>query len=240
MAIKNYGMGFLLGLSVLFGLVSCSKNNDSDMDTIQAAFTGPNITAANLSVRVIYLVPTDRTLNQQYTVATGDCITQLSTWYKTTLGSNKTFHVNSQLVETIQSTHAAFWFNANNGTSGTDAQYYFYTNTKNEIKALLGTGYDESKYVYLVYVDAAGTTGAGALGFTAMPENDLEGLTGQMTEPVSRWIGGAGHELGHAFGMVHPDNQNTQALMWTGYTIYPKCILQDADKTVLNASKFFY
>ncbi|MBC6111719.1 hypothetical protein ACFOG5_14655 [Pedobacter fastidiosus] len=236
---KNHFKTTLLGAIILLGLISCSKKGDNgDMDN--PTFTGPNLAATNLSVRVIYLVPADRTLNKAYTDAAGNCINQLSSWYKTTLGSNKTFHLNNNmLVETMQSSHPAAWFNAQNNNTG-DAQFYFYGNAKSDIQTLLGAGFDDSKYVYLVYVDAAGTTGAGAAGFTAMPENDLKGLTGQMTEPVSRWIGGAGHELGHAFGMPHPTNENPNALMWTGYTIYPACILQDADKVILNASKFFY
>lgn len=231
---------FVLATFILFGLISCSKNSD-EMDTdTPITFTGPNPSPANLSVRVVYIVPSDRSLNKTYTEAAGNCITQLTTWYKTTLGSNKTFHINNNmLVETMQSSHVAAWFNAQNGNTG-DAQFYFYANAKNDAKALLGSSYDETKYIYLVYVDATGTTGAGAMGFTAMPENDLKGLTGQMTEAVPRWIGGAGHELGHAFGLPHPTNENPQALMWTGYTTYPNCILQDNDKTILNASKFFY
>jgi len=222
---------------------SCKKDSNEEIDpTKPLTFTGPNTNAANLTVRIIYLVPSDKTLKQNYIDAAKNCITQLTTWYKGALGSNKTFHVNDNfVVETIQSSHNAAWFNANNGaSSGTSADFYFYQNTKNDVKALLGSGYDETKYIYLVYVDAQGKTGAGAIGFTAMPENDLLGLTGQMSEGVPRWIGGAAHELGHAFGMPHPDNQNPNALMWTGYTLYPTCILQDADKTILNANKFFY
>lgn len=222
------------------GLLSCSKSKDDIIDVENSTFTGPNPNPASLTVRVIYLVPSDRALKKSYIDAVGSCINQLNSWYKTTLGSNKTFRTNgNMLVETIQSSHPAAWFNQQNGNTG-DASFYFYGNAKSDTKALLGAGYDESKYIYLVYVDASGTTGAGAIGFTAMPENDLKGLTSQMSEPVSRWIGGAGHELGHAFGLPHPANENPQALMWTGYTIYPNCILQDADKMILNANKFFY
>ncbi|UKT63762.1 hypothetical protein [Pedobacter mucosus] len=228
----------LIGTFIATGITSCSKNND-DVVVETPKFSGPNTAAADLSVRLIYLVPSDRTLNLSYKDAVGNGLTQLNAWYKTAIGSNKTFKLNSNmLVETIQSIHPAAWFNAQNNNTG-DAQFYFYSNAKNDIKSLLASNYDDAKFVYLVYVDAAGTTGAGALGFTAMPENDLKGLTGQMTEPVARWIGGAAHELGHAFGMPHPANQNPNALMWTGYTIYPNCILQDSDKAILNTSKFF-
>ncbi|GAB3932763.1 zinc metalloprotease [Mucilaginibacter myungsuensis] len=246
-------LSFLLATSILFGLASCKKSTSttentpepvvpvtSPPSTTAPVFTGPSTTAANLTIRVIYLVPSDRKLNQAYTDAVGVSSSRLATWYKSALGGNKTFHLNTKITETIQSTHAAAWFNANNGNSGTDAQFYFYTNARNDVRAILGSGYDESKYIYMVYVDAAGTTGAGAIGFTAMPENDLLGLTNQMPQPWARWVGGAGHEIGHAFGLPHPANQDPNALMWTGYTLYPNCILNDSDKATLNANKFFY
>lgn len=221
---------------------SCSKSDDTNItpENSQPQFTGFNKNAASLTVRIIYLVPSDKKLNTAYTDGIKNGVTQLVAYYKSQLGTNKTFHLNDAVVETVQSTHAAAWFNADNGNSGTVADYYFYTNTKNDIQALLGSAYDEKKFIYLVYVDAQGKTGAGALGFTAMPENDLLGLTGKMSEAVPRWIGGAGHELGHAFGLAHPANQNPNALMWTGYTLYPNCIFQNEDKTILNGSAFIY
>ncbi|MBB2146136.1 hypothetical protein GM921_11615 [Pedobacter sp. LMG 31464] len=236
---KNLFRLAILSYLLIFA-TSCSKDKDTDpIETLN--FTGVNTKAANLTIRVIYLVPSDRSLKKIYIDGAKNCITQLTTWYKGALGSNKTFHINNDfIVETIQSSHNAAWFNANNGTSGDNADYYFYQNTKNDIKSLLGASYNETNFTYLVYVDAQGKTGAGALSFTAMPETDLLGLTGQMTEGVPRWIGGAGHELGHAFGLPHPDNQNANALMWTGYTLYPNCILQDNDKAILNGNKFFY
>lgn len=61
-----------------------------------------------------------------------------------------------------------------------------------------------------------------------------------MEEPISRWIGGARHELGHAFGLPHPTNENPQVLIGTGYTIYLECILQHEDQEILAKSSFFF
>ena len=71
------------------------------------------------------------------------------------------------------------------------------------------------------------------------------GLIGAEPEPVSRLIGGLGHELGHAFGLPHPPGCDagspacpTQALMWLGYITYPNAFLLPEDKSTLLASQF--
>lgn len=202
-------------------------------------FTGPNPDAAPMTVRVLYLVPSDRALRADYLDAIGDAVLQLQQWYLATLDNGTTFRVNEELlVETLRSERPAVWFDAANGHSSS-RQFDFYFNTLSQVKALLGDAYATDAFTYLVYVDAQGATGAGALGFTTMPEHDLKGLTGQMPEPISRWIGGAGHELGHAFGLPHPENESPDALMWTGYTIYPECVLQENDREILSGSPFF-
>jgi hypothetical protein len=61
-----------------------------------------------------------------------------------------------------------------------------------------------------------------------------------------RWVGGLGHELGHAFGLPHPPECESNsascpstALMWLGYISYPNAQLTDGDRTKLNQSRFF-
>ena len=223
---------------MLIFFIACSNEKENPAPT-EPVFTGYNKDALPNTVRVLYIVPSDRELQENYTQALANCITQLKTWYATNLDAGKTFQLNPDfLVETLHSDHETAWFNAQNEQTGA-AEFYFYGNARNAVMELLGQDFKPEQYTYLVYVDAPGTTGAGALGFTAMPENDLLGLTDQMEEPVARWIGGAGHELGHAFGLPHPENENPEALMFTGYVLYPNCILQDTDKTILSQSAYF-
>ena len=60
-----------------------------------------------------------------------------------------------------------------------------------------------------------------------------------------RWIGGGGHELGHALGLPHPPGCDEglptcdwEALMYVGYDDWPHTHLRDDEKAVLLASPF--
>ncbi len=190
---------------------------------------------------VVYLItPKDKPFNAGYYNALSTTTVQLQAWYKLQMGG-KTFVLNPLVLDTLTGLHNTEWYNGNNGDqSGTDPRFYGYYNTFYEMQQLLGSGFNTSDYVYFVYVAAPGG-GAGTAGFCAMGDQDLKGLLGQNPENLNpnRWIGGGGHELGHAFGLPHPDNQNGQSIMWTGYLIYPDCLLQQSDKDILNASPFF-
>src|SRR5262249_12256500 len=82
------------------------------------------------------------------------------------------------------------------------------------------------------------------------PQHDILGLMGQNTaEPkVCRWVGGLGHELGHALGLSHPvecdshqspDNSfPCQSLMYLGYLVYPNTYFLPANIDALNQSPF--
>ena len=83
---------------------------------------------------------------------------------------------------------------------------------------------------------------------------DLLGLTdpggshpcGHGGQPHGRWVGGLGHELGHASGLPHPPGCDSgrptcdsEALMWTGYASWPDTYLRDDERTKLRESPFF-
>ncbi len=191
----------------------------------------------NYSVRIFLITPTDKPFNKAYYDNLKATALNIQTFYKSQMGG-KTFTLNDPVVDTLKGLHTYAWYNSDNGAaiSGTDPRFYGYYNTLNEISSLIKT--NTSLYTYIFYVAAPGG-GAGATGQAALGDQDLDGLLSELTNPVKRWIGGSAHEWGHAFGLPHPDNQLGSALMWTGYATYPNCILQQADKDILNASKFF-
>ena len=208
--------------------------NSAGVDSVVKPVT---ILPNNYSVRIFLITPTDKPFNKAYYDNLKATALNIQAFYKSQM-SGKTFTLNDPVVDTLKGLHTYAWYNSDNGAaiSGTDPRFYGYYNTLNEISSLIKT--NTSLYTYIFYVAAPGG-GAGATGQAALGDQDLDGLLSELNNPVKRWIGGSAHEWGHAFGLAHPDNQLGTALMWTGYTTYPNCILQQADKDILNASKFF-
>ena len=218
--------------------VKLVASNGTGSDSITKQIT---IAPIMNSVVVYLITPRDNQFNPDYYTAVKNATTNIQAWYRSQMGNNKTFVLNPLIVDTLTGLHDSTWYNSNNGSiSGTDPRFYGYYNTYNDMQQLLGSSFNTTNYAYFVYVAAPGG-GAGATGFCALGDQDLKGLLGKNPENPNpnRWIGGGGHELGHAFGLPHPDNMNDQAIMWTGYLIYPDCILQQSDRDILNGSLFF-
>ncbi len=238
---------------------SFGNNSSSSFNTAYANYTAPGtytvklvvangtqkdsierqveISPVKYKVRIFLVTPRGQTLNNDYVNAIKMCALNLQSWYKSQM-AGKTFSLTDAVVETVNSQNDYAWFNQYNGTiSGTDPRYYGWYNTLNDIKNIVGSSFDSPFYINIVYV-AAFFEGAGGQNYAALGDADLKGLLGQSSEPVNRWIGGSGHEWGHAFGLPHPPSADN-SLMWTGYTIYPSTFLRQDDKDKLNVSKFF-
>jgi len=195
------------------------------------------------TVRVIYMVSKDRHVRADFQQAVEAAIRELQPWYARQL-NGPTFKLHDPVVEVIHSSRKAAWFNAH--PTGPDKDDWGFTNTFTEAHRLLGVRYNDPHYVWVIYSDGPGHNGRGAPGVACLPEEDLLGLIGQNPRErrISRWVGGLGHELGHAFGLLHPadSNLNADAIMGMGYyDKYPdKAILTEADKHTLLHSPFFF
>jgi hypothetical protein len=215
---------FLITLSVLFV---------SDMSDAVAS-------PALKSVRVIYLVPKDRAPRQEYLRAIENTVLDLQSWYYGHL-NGKTFRLNNPIVEVRKTAHNAAWYDKHTPKEKVERKYNTFYNALAEA-ASLGAKADDPNYIWLIYIDAPGGTGAGMRGVAILPEHDLLGLVGKAADRTSvmRWIGGCGHELGHGFGLDHPGDRNQRAIMQTGYTSYPAAYLTNKDVSLLNRSSFIH
>lgn len=210
-------------------------------------------------VRIIYLVPADKSIRSDYQSAMAGAISNLQSFYRDQMGGGYTFSLHSPSIEVFQTPHAAsFYSTGYNSRPGG-----FYESVLGDGFALTAGGFDDPNNRWIFYIDADPVCGqytGGTSGIALLPANDLRGLRSESTIPicpggpsgilsVSRWIGGLGHELGHAFGLPHPpgcDGGNCtggqhayNSLMYIGYSYYPGTYLIDENKDSLFAGGFF-
>ena len=130
-----------------------------------------------------------------------------------------------------------------------------YDNARADVEELLGRP-DGSLHagpdVWAIYVDAYPACGqcggCGGSRVAVVARGDLRGLVGERIESICpgdydtatacRFIGGLGHEIGHAFGLQHPVN-DYNALMSGGFRSYPQTYLRSDERQLLLATPYF-
>ncbi|MGD2109980.1 MAG: thrombospondin type 3 repeat-containing protein [Phycisphaerae bacterium] len=212
------------------------------------------------TVRFVYMVPSDREYRDCYASAIEHASRHLQVWLRDALPEGISFRAHDPQVEVVMTDHPADWYAEYPSTP--DPSGYFWTNAVDDAFELVGARFDDPKHRWILYIDAdpaCGQITGGTSGVALLPANDLRGLTGQANIPpcldqkpdeagLCRWIGGLGHELGHALNLPHPyaceDSDPTtycpkDALMWVGYTIYPYARILPDEHPVLSSSPFF-
>jgi hypothetical protein len=190
-------------------------------------------------VRTIYLVPSDRAVDEAALRGMERAQRHLQLWYASKLGTGRTVNLAYPVVEVHHSSHDSAWYATN--PEGGNPAFYFWFNAL----ADAGTAFDDADNVWNVYLPVQNPpdqpTGGGG-GATLLPLGDVLGVAGQ-NGPVCRWTGGLAHEVGHALGLPHPPGCDaglpgcdTGALMWFGYITYPDAHLTEGDLAALGAS----
>ncbi len=234
----------------------------------------PTPVADSLSVRTVYAIPSNRELVQVYRGAVVRAVRHVQIWYGEEL-DGITFALADTVAEVCHLSEDDQFLIEHEGTVAERWAAAL------ESVAHCGPRHDDEKFVWIVYFDVdepcwttdrPQTLGRGGEGLTLLGRWDLLGLTDRDSEqscghggqPYGRWVGGLGHELGHAFGLPHPpgcdegmsscghdegmsscdhdDGMSScdhEALMWRGYATWPDTYLRDDEKEVLRGSPFF-
>jgi hypothetical protein len=249
----------LCAATLAISLVGCSDPATGPITT--DASPSPAVTQGSTrtpEVHVVYLVPADVDVRGDYVQNLRAAITNLQAWYGSALGTGETFTLAHPTVLVYQTEHEARWY-ATNPLPGVDQSLWFWFNATTEGFAATGGSFSDPDDVWIFYIDAAPACGqltGGAASVALLPVNDLRGLAGEPTigtctgevEPdlgPCRWVGGLGHELGHALGLPHPAGCESGspdcpifALMWVGYLTYPDAYLTTSDRAILDESVF--
>lgn len=202
-------------------------------------------------VRVVYLVPSDRMQQADFEQATERAIRHVQRWYWERMGNSKTFRLHQPVVEIVHTIHDSRWY-VEHPLNAERSQWFWQNVLADGFNALGGRFHDPNNR-WVFYIDAeneAQQAVGGNAGVALLPRHDLMGLVGRSMFPgepeVCRWVGGLGHELGHAFELPHPAgyeqfafDRSGGSLMALGFRAYPETFLNPEDIAKLDASPFF-
>lgn len=207
------------------------------------SFSQNPIDEKKMYVRMVYLVSSNKLPNQDFANAIEATLQNIQAWYRIQLGGF-TFNLHPEGVKIFKVDVDSKYFK--NFPNGNDQAAWGVRNCEAIAKRFSGARFLDPTSIWVVYSDSNEWGGQGGSGFTCMPEEDLYGLIGKNTTNlnINRWVGGAAHELGHAFGLPHPNDhvQTNKALMSFGWhSDYPaNTFLLEEDKDKLRNSPFFY
>ena len=227
---------------------------------ITATYEGRNVealvsvrisTRSTGTVRVIYAAPSDREFRADASEGIAHAIVDLQSWYRRELGG-LTFSIYEATPEVCRMSEPEAYYESGNA----------WARVVEGVQPCAPVEHGHPDFVWVIYPDVEEACdephelGAGRWGLTILP--DIEGITNPGKEfyrcgersyfdPIGRWIGGLGHELGHALGLPHPpgcdpwdpatcDDLEALSLMHDGYTPYPDTYLLPDDKEILIRS----
>lgn len=225
-----------------------ATSGDRSVTVSAYADAGPN----DHRVEVLYLVPSDREERTRLTANLEKAIRNLQMFYQNEVGTSRTFTLAEEVVTVVATNHEAEWYRTHD--NGRDREWRWFYNVESDITALTDASGGDDGTTTIAYIDAREAcgmqAGAGSLGLSIVGRKDLRGIAGwpqadvcdggQNEVPRCRWVGGMGHELGHALGLPHPCEgrgdacDSSGALMGAGLYDYPDTYLMDRTQNLIN------
>ena len=105
------------------------------------------------SVRVAYLVPSDRVFQSDYRTAVEHAIENVQVWYQTHAGSAETFQLSHPTATVVRTSHPASYY-ATNPVSGADGSLWFWFNALADAFSATGAEFFDPDRRWVFYIDA--------------------------------------------------------------------------------------
>jgi hypothetical protein len=205
---------------------------------------------ASVDIRLVYLIPAGKQELPHMEEGARNALLHAQRWFQLQMGNGTTFGVSNRPMLVLHSSHEEDWFRKN--PAGNEPQFYFYENAINEVR--WHTLFSRDRFVILLDADIEGQGHEAAAGrdgpYAVMPWRYARSYAGQNFQPTCEAVGVLAHELGHMFGLEHPngcvgpDGYRTtlqecdQIMMW-GSRDYPKTSLSEPNKSKLLTSLLF-
>ena len=212
------------------------------------SWVGSVVPAGLPAVRVIYAVPSDKEHDPDHEGEMFLAMLDLQQWYQDEMGRRRTFALEWPPQRCELPEPESYYL------SPVERSWGRFYRLRDAVRETCADVMAEREFTTLIFADIDEPCQGSQIGAAGMPQTYSAGyailrppyfICGDSSWSRDRWVGGTGHELGHAFGLPHPPGCDEGlpacdrgALMGKSHHLWPDTYLRDDEKLILDEGDF--